>query len=293
MNGMSDSTVKDEGGVDPGNAVAKSDIAIRDVTDEELEFYWEHGWVSLPSLISEEDTAKMYAEALRFQREAETLALSSDTKARTREIWASPSATSELFAGICYNPAMGNNAAKLMSSPIWGPRHAKRSMDALQLKHPGAAGGTPTPWHQDFPSFPLDRGGMLVIWIALVPMPPEMGTLRFVDKSHRLGQLGYFNEFAGEDPLTRYPGIAEHMQFSPPLTMRPGDATVHDALTLHHAPENTTSDGRWAYSSAYLPSDVQYTGAPNPRYSRLGLEVHGTLDHPEFPTISDRLPAAR
>ena len=47
---------------------------------------------------------------------------------------------------------------------------------------------------------------------------------------------------------------------SPPLDLRAGDVTVHDALTVHSAPENETDSIRWVYSITWFPAETLYTG---------------------------------
>ncbi len=260
-----------------------SPIKVREITDEECSFYWEHGWVSLPQLISESDANILLGEAEKMQAEANTLEAPS-YQAATRSIWGAPAVSNSVFAQVCCSPEIGTAAAKLMSSPTFGPRQARRSYDALQLKHPGS---TPTPWHQDFPAFPLDRSGMMVFWIALVPLTPDMGTLKFIDRSNHMGVLGNFNEFNGEDLIDRYPGIAEQGETVGGLTMNPGDATAHDTLTVHSAAANTSDRGRWVYSPSYFPADAQYTGAPHVRFGNLELPVNEPIDHPLFPIIGE------
>jgi len=48
---------------------------------------------------------------------------------------------------------------------------------------------------------------------------------------------------------------------SPPLHLRPGDATIHDLSLVHSAPENATDDVRWVYAIAVFPADALYTVA--------------------------------
>ncbi|MEV5848618.1 phytanoyl-CoA dioxygenase family protein [Streptomyces sp. NPDC051985] len=270
---------------------AGSPVTVRDLTDDECAFYWEHGWVSLPQLISEESAGILLAEAQRMQAQAEALAAPA-YQAKTRTIWGAPALTNPVFASVCCSVELGTAAARLMSSPIFGPRQARRSYDALQLKGPASDGGTRTPWHQDFPAFPLDRAGMMVFWIALVPLTPDMGTLRFVDHSNKMGVLGNFNEFDGEDLVDRYPGILDQGEVVGGLSLRPGDATAHDTMTVHSAPANTSDRGRWVYSPSYFPADAQYTGAPHPRFGNIDLPVNEPIDHPLFPVIGD-FPAAK
>ena len=78
-------------------------------------------------------------------------------------------------------------------------------VDAVRLYHDQAlfkeAGGGHTPWHQDQYCRPLDTEHTLTIWIPLVGVSRDMGSLQFVPKSHKEGHLG---DFPISDESERY-----------------------------------------------------------------------------------------
>ena len=84
-----------------------------------------------------------------------------------------------------------------------------------------------------------------------------------------------------------YPGLAEQCGVSPPITLEPGDATMHDALTPHSAGPNLTDDIRWGLAMTYFPSEALYTGAPHRSFDGLGLTINGPFDHPSFPIVGE------
>ncbi|WP_241171657.1 phytanoyl-CoA dioxygenase family protein [Burkholderia multivorans] len=105
-----------------------------------------------------------------------------------------------------------------------------------------------TPWHQDFRHHPHDRQGALNIWIALVDCPPEKGTMRILEGSHRAGQLGrYFNRRDNVTLIEEHPRVLGRYRMSDPIHLKAGDATVHDMAVIHAAPEITTDEPRWVY----------------------------------------------
>jgi ectoine hydroxylase-related dioxygenase (phytanoyl-CoA dioxygenase family) len=267
-------------------------IDARAVTDDECAFYDEHGWVKLEGLFSEDAAAMMLAEAERIVGDAH----GAEPEAAAQRVFdyfesfRAPSETSELFRAVAYSPGLGCVAARLMSTPLAGLRRARFKSDLVMVKMPEHTGAGRTVWHQDDSYFPFDRGGALGIWVALVAMPPEMGTLRFIEGGHRMGSFGRNLHIAGRDTLEEYPGIAEHCTVSPPLDMRPGDATVHDVTMLHSAGSNSTDHPRWVYHAMYFPSDTLYTGLPyrdHRDYATLPLTVNEEFPDDHFPIVGD------
>src|SRR5512140_3690692 len=52
------------------------------------------------------------------------------------------------------------------------------------------AGGGITPWHQDHYYWPMDTDNTITMWMPLMDITPEMGTLVFASGSQVNGHLG-------------------------------------------------------------------------------------------------------
>jgi ectoine hydroxylase-related dioxygenase (phytanoyl-CoA dioxygenase family) len=86
----------------------------------------------------------------------------------------------------------------------------------------------------------------LNIWIALVDLTPEMGTMQFLSRSHRAGMLGrYFNRRDDVTLIDEHPWVLDEFEMSPPISLKAGDATVHDMNVIHAAPANSSNTPRW------------------------------------------------
>jgi ectoine hydroxylase-related dioxygenase (phytanoyl-CoA dioxygenase family) len=182
---------------------------------------------------------------------------------------------------LSHSPALARIAARLM-----GTEAIRFYYDHMFVKTPSTDRGRDTPWHQDLPHHPLDRAGVLTMWIPLVDCPPEKGTLRFMSGSHRGRLLGrYLNRSDEPSLIAEHPWVLEEYEVSPPLHLRAGDATVHDLAIIHSAPENTTDSPRWVYVCQWLHPLTRYTGAPNYRTDGTGVEIDTAFDHPRFPLI--------
>jgi len=156
--------------------------------------------------------------------------------------------------------------------------------DGYLLKMPESEGyHDGTLYHQDFPGNPVDRSSFLTVWIALHDMVAEQGTMRFYNRSHRLGVLGQV--FAdGVDLRTRCPALKEN-DLSAPLQLRAGDATIHHSLAVHGAPPNRTSKPRWAYNMLYMDAQSRYTMSPGMFPEGVSLAPFALFDHSMFPML--------
>jgi ectoine hydroxylase-related dioxygenase (phytanoyl-CoA dioxygenase family) len=265
-------------------------ITPRDVTEAEVAFYRENGWVKLDRLIPPEEAGDLLERAQRLMgahAEAQSRTRSEGIHKRPDHVvamWRNhelPSEDDELYRELALSPQIGRIADRFL-----GGRGARFWKDEVLVKMPATEAGASTPWHQDFPYMPHDRGGIMQFWIALVDCPPERGSLRFLTRSREAGPMGRVVAQAGGDVVDQYPELAERYPESPPLDLKAGDATVHDYLTVHAAGVNTTDVPRWAHTIGVFPADVFYTGAPQRYADDVELELNKPFDHPRFPLIA-------
>lgn len=139
-------------------------------------------------------------------------------------------------------------AADLMGVPSVRLYH-----DQALFKEPG---GKPTPWHQDQHYWPLDTDKTITMWMPLVDVNVEMGSMTFACGSQREGYLGdlpissethdYFVRFIEEKgyPLVRY-------------DLKAGDATFHSGLVLHSAEGNQGTYTREVMTIIYYPDGTR------------------------------------
>lgn len=126
--------------------------------------------------------------------------------------------------------------------------------DQALLKEPG---GGLTPWHQDQHYWPLVTDHTITMWMPLVDVTPEMGTMHFASGSHRDGYLGdlpisdesemKFEQFIKKRGYTRVPGVA----------LAAGDATFHYGWTLHGAPGNACTRTREVMTLIWYPDGTR------------------------------------
>lgn len=121
--------------------------------------------------------------------------------------------------------------------------------DQALYKEPG---GGHTPWHQDQYYWPLDTNNTLTLWMPLIDITEEMGSLIFASGSGSEGYLGklpisdesdeLFNRFIAERGYTRTSNG----------DMRAGDASFHNGWVIHSAPGNAGTVTREVMTVIYF-----------------------------------------
>lgn len=141
-------------------------------------------------------------------------------------------------------------------------------VDGVRIYHDQALfkepGGGPTPWHQDQFYWPLDTDSTITMWMPLMDVSEDMGTLTFASGSHRSGYLGDW-EISDESQRVFDEMVArEGFRLETHGAMAAGDATFHAGWVLHTAPGNTTDRRREVMTVIYHADGARVTEAQNP-----------------------------
>lgn len=128
-------------------------------------------------------------------------------------------------------------------------------VDGVRIYHDQALYKEPhgghTPWHQDQIYWPLDTDKTITLWMPLVPISMEVGSMTFASGSHH---MGYINKMVISDESHRtLAGYIEGKGFETMShgAMEAGDATFHAGWTLHSAPGNPTDAMRKVMTIIY------------------------------------------
>jgi len=242
---------------------------IRTATEEEVKLFSENGWVLLRSLLSPECVAllktslvsKVGANGLQTYHPARTsmagwgfntygpVAIDNQTGASEEPY----------LHAFTHSRRIGYLGAQLMGSPV------RYALDQSLIKVPDAKGNNDhVYWHQDgpgTPSSPFDFDAQIKFWIALAPISPDCGSMRFVHPSNVTHQV---REVMCD--RSAFPGSINKLEslgiVSPAISLEAGDVTVHRGSTWHSSLRNTTNSIRWAYAVSVFASSARYTGNP-------------------------------
>jgi ectoine hydroxylase-related dioxygenase (phytanoyl-CoA dioxygenase family) len=164
---------------------------------------------------------------------------------------------------------------------VFGPRFAAVAaqllgVDGVRLYHDQAlikeAGGGHTPWHQDHRYWPLDTDMTITMWMPLVDVPLEIGTMTFASGSHRLGDLA--GPIISDESDVAFDAAvrANALPLATHGALAAGDATFHAGWTLHRAPRNPTRGTRPVMTVIYFADGARVT-EPADDFQRFDLAM--------------------
>jgi ectoine hydroxylase-related dioxygenase (phytanoyl-CoA dioxygenase family) len=181
---------------------------------------------------------------------------------------------------------------------VFGRRFARAAANllgvpAVRLYHDQAlikeAGGGLTPWHQDQRYWPLDTDRTVTMWMPLVDVPADVGTMIFASGSHRLGDLA--GPVISDESHAVFSAAVQDLRLEE-LThgsLAAGDATFHAGWTLHRAPPNPTAAARPVMTIIYFADGARVT-EPTDDFQRFDLALWLKGLQPGDLAASDRNP---
>jgi ectoine hydroxylase-related dioxygenase (phytanoyl-CoA dioxygenase family) len=148
-------------------------------------------------------------------------------------------------------------------------------VDAVRLYHDQAlfkpAGGRATPWHQDQFYWPLDTQQMITMWMPLIDVTEEMGTMLFASGSHLDGPL--VDRSISEESDAEFAGLVEEKHYPVAgYTLNAGDATFHSGWTVHAAHPNRSTIQREVITVIYYADGARIL-EPDSEFRRVDMEV--------------------
>jgi ectoine hydroxylase-related dioxygenase (phytanoyl-CoA dioxygenase family) len=140
--------------------------------------------------------------------------------------------------------------------------------DGVRLYHDQAlvkeAGGGPTPWHQDQFYWPLPGDQTVTLWMPLVDIPDEVGSMTFGSATHVIGPLCELS-ISDESEVALQRFVDESgVKLETHGALRAGDATFHAGWTLHRAGANPTGAPRPVMTVIYVADGAIVQQPANP-----------------------------
>jgi ectoine hydroxylase-related dioxygenase (phytanoyl-CoA dioxygenase family) len=229
------------------------------VTVEQIETFGRDGHALVPGLASEAEVAAYRNAIVTAAREnnLETRAMEDRPTynrafLQTANLWR----VDPVVQRFVFSPRFARVAAELL-----GVEGVRLYHDQALLKE---AGGGHTPWHQDQFYWPFGDQPTITMWMALVDVPPEVGTMTFASGTHHLGAL--VDQPISDESEAAYAAIVEARGL-PTHTygaVQAGDATFHAGWTLHRAGPNPTDAMRSVMTVIYVADGAVVEAPANP-----------------------------
>jgi hypothetical protein len=129
-------------------------------------------------------------------------------------------------------------------------------VDGVRIYHDQALfkepGGGHTPWHQDQIYWPLDTDKTITLWMPLVPISEQVGSMTFASASQKEGYIS--KVLISDESHKTLQQYVDSKGFDKVTygAMSAGDATFHSGWTLHSAPGNPTEMMREVMTIIYF-----------------------------------------
>lgn len=247
------------------------------LTREQIEFYREHGYLHIPAMFSQQETAAL-SEALNWII---------DTWATRSAGWSGPwrqkymtpevEKKSQLvalhdlqFYSSEWCRAVTNPRLAEALSSLLGP-NVELHHSTLHVKPPET--GHPFPMHQDDPFYPHTDGRYVDVLVHLDDTFHENGEIRFLDGSHKLGKLEHITRTA-EGPCSPHLPVEQYrLEDTVPVPAKAGDVVCFSIYTVHGSYINTTDRNRRLVRVGYRDPENRQLGGQS--FGRPGLMVCG------------------
>mgnify|MGYP003345221605 CR=1 FL=1 len=130
-----------------------------------------------------------------------------------------------------------------------------------------------TPWHQDFPYWPMNEPGALSAWIPMHDVDEHNGCMMFVPGSHTKGKLTGIDLVNPQDifAFEESNGVTRTQAVKVPL--KAGSLTFHNGLCFHYAHANMSDQPRRVLALIYFPDGTTFNGNEHLCTKEQGFEI--------------------
>lgn len=211
------------------------------LTQEQLDFYRENGYLHVKGLFTAEEAAAFRQEAHELIARLQAVKSVEATWESAAEVTMTKTSLlhchdvqfqSAAFARLITDPRLTDIAADIIGSPNVQLHHNK-----LFIKPPEK--GSPFPMHQDQPFFPHDKDSMIAAIVHFDDAPLAKGCVRVVPGSHKDGPIPHVREGGWHLPLSEWP-----VDTAQACEAKAGDVLFFSYLTVHGSGVNTSNEAR-------------------------------------------------
>jgi ectoine hydroxylase-related dioxygenase (phytanoyl-CoA dioxygenase family) len=260
-----------------------SQTSNRLVSQEKIDFYHENGFVQIDDVLTPEEIAELAETMDEAMQIEEGLGQKTDRKNgnyyrvlnQKVNTWRDHGG----MAKFSFHPKLARIAMELSQ---W---------EGVRLFHDHALwkmpeDSKPTPWHQDFPYWPMTEPGALSAWIPVQDVDEHNGCMMFVPGSHKIGKLTGISLSDPQDifEYVKDTDIANRKPVKVPL--KAGSCTFHNGLTFHYGHANMSDKPRRVLANIYMRDGTTYNGKSHICTNGLNLQENEPLRGGLFPLVA-------
>lgn len=260
----------------------------QDVNLEQIKYYQENGFVQIDNVLSQKELAELRESLDEImnnpmgERSTQTSGKGGgyyNVLNQRVNTWRDHGG----MAKYSLHTRLANLARKLS-----GSKGIRLFHDHALLKMPDED-SKPTPWHQDYPYWPMNEDGQpaLSIWIALDDVDENNGCMMFIPKSQKLKNLKHVDLV---EPHDIFEDVEENVEIQKNKAvicrMKAGSCTFHNGSTFHYAHANHTDKPRRALAIIYMPDGTTYNGKPHACTDDQNFEAGDPIKGGLFPLLA-------
>lgn len=253
------------------------------LTDEQINFYRTNGFVQVDDVLTSSEVAELteYMEEAMVSKDENSFKTDKEDGSYYRVLNQKVNTWRD-HAG--------------MARYTTHPKFARMAMElsgalGIRLFHDHALWKMPkdskaTPWHQDFPYWPMKEEGALSIWLTVDDVDQNNGCMMFVPGSHKAGKLTGINLIEPQNIFDYVKGTELENRNPVIVPLKKGSCTFHHGLTFHYAHANLTDQPRRVLAIIYFPDGTTYDGKSHISTDDLNLVENEPIHGGTFPVLA-------
>lgn len=248
------------------------------LTESQIAFYKEHGYLHIPGVFNAEQTKAMRDDLNWMMQTWASRDAGWSGPWRKKYMDDATEKKSKLVSvhdlhlySQAWMAGVTQPALCAMMSQLLDDQPVELHHTTMHVKPP--ATGHPFPLHQDWWFYQHADNRYIDVLVHLDDTCHANGEIRFTDGSHKLGVIPHVIEADGKPCTPHLPAEQWPLEKTVPVPAKAGDVVLFNILTVHGSYINTTDDDRRMVRVGYRhPANEQLAGQS---CGRPGLMVHG------------------